>query len=76
VAKLSDEQRRALRILARSPNGCIEARMMAFGFAHAFLGKLALDGLALARPQDTRAGRRPMIVVMTITTAGRMALAE
>jgi hypothetical protein len=51
--------------------------MMAFGFDRAFLGKLVFDGLALATPQDTRAGGRPMIVVwMTITTAGRMALAE
>jgi hypothetical protein len=76
MAKLTDEQRRALRILARSPNGCIEARMMAFGFEHALLGKLVFDGLALATPQETRADSRPMIVWITITTAGRMALAE
>jgi hypothetical protein len=35
------------------------------------------DGLALATPQDTRAGSRPMMVVwMTITPAGRKAIAQ
>jgi hypothetical protein len=74
---LSDEQPRALQLLARSPNGCTEALMMAHGFELAFLGKLILDGFAMAAPHETRAGSRPMIVVwMTITPAGRKAIAE
>jgi hypothetical protein len=32
MAQLSDEQRRALRILARSPNGSTEVLVMAHGF--------------------------------------------
>ena len=77
MADLTDEQRRALRLLARSPNGCTEALMMAYGFELAFLGKLVLDGLALATPQETRAGRRPMVMIwMMITATGRMAVAE
>jgi hypothetical protein len=77
MAELSDEQRRGLVLLARSPNGCTEALMMAHGFELAFLGKLLLDGFALATPQETRAGNRPMIVVwMTITPAGRKAIAD
>jgi hypothetical protein len=73
---LSDEQRRALHLLARSPNGCTEALMMAHGFALALLGDLVLGGFALATPRLTHAGSRPMMVVwMTITPAGRRAIA-
>jgi hypothetical protein len=46
----ADEQRRALQLLARSPNGSAEALMMAGGFEVALLGKLVLDGHALATP--------------------------
>jgi hypothetical protein len=75
MAELSDEQRRALRLLARSPNGCTEALLMAHGFELAFLGKLVLDGHALATPHETRAGSKPLLVVwMTITAAGRKAI--
>jgi hypothetical protein len=58
MAKLTDEQKRALRILARSPNGCTEALMLAHGFEIAMLGKLALDGLAKVDAHDTMAGSR------------------
>jgi hypothetical protein len=72
MAKLTDEQRRALRLLARSPNGCTEALMMAYGFEVAMLGKLVLDGLAKADARDTMAGSRRMKVVwLQITRAGR-----
>jgi hypothetical protein len=75
LAELSDEERRALQLLARSPNGCTEALLMAHGFELAFLGKLVFDGHALATPQETRAGSKPMMVVrMTITPAGRKAI--
>jgi hypothetical protein len=42
MAKLTDEQRRALQLLARSPNGCTEALMMAHGFEVAMLSRLVL----------------------------------
>jgi hypothetical protein len=77
MSKLSDEQRRALQLLARSPNGCTEALMMAHGFEGAMLGKLVVDGLALATPHHTQAGHRKMIVVwISITTAGRKAIMQ
>jgi hypothetical protein len=73
---LSDEKRRALQLLARSPNGCTEALMMAHGFELALLGDLALGGFASATPHLTYARGRPMMVVwMTITPAGRRAIA-
>jgi hypothetical protein len=41
------------------------------------LAELVLAGFALATPQDTRAGSKPMMVVwMTITAAGRKAIEE
>jgi hypothetical protein len=77
MAKLSYEQRRGLQLMARTPNGCTEALMMAYGFPIAMLGDLVMAGLAVATPQETRAGRKPMLVVwMTITEAGRKAMAE
>jgi hypothetical protein len=55
VAKLTDKQRRALRLLARSPNhGCTEAIMLAHGFESAMLAKLVLDGLAKVEVHDTK----------------------
>jgi hypothetical protein len=75
MATLSPEQRRALQLLARSPDGCTEALMMAFGFPIEMLGDLVMAGFALATPKDTRAGRQPMLVVwMTITAKGRKAI--
>jgi hypothetical protein len=77
MAKLSDDQRRALRLLAGSPNGCTGALMLAHGFDGAMLGKLVLDGLARAEEHATMAGSRPMKVVwLQITEAGRKAVAE
>jgi hypothetical protein len=39
MAKLSDEQLRALLFLARHPNGCTEALMVAYGFEIAMIGQ-------------------------------------
>jgi hypothetical protein len=49
MANLSNEQRRALRTLAGSPNGCTEALMLAQGFQLATLGDLMLGGFAWLR---------------------------
>jgi hypothetical protein len=54
MAKLSNEQRRALWFLAGSPNGCTEALMMTQGFESAMLGDLALNGLAAAVDHRTK----------------------
>jgi hypothetical protein len=74
MEKLSDEQRRALRILALSPNGCAEAAMLTHGFELATLGDLTFGGFALATPRDTSTGR--LIVWMEITEAGRKVIAD
>jgi hypothetical protein len=52
--------------------------MMAHGFEGAMLGQLVVDGLALATPHHTQAGRRQMIVVWIsiTTTAGRRLRAD
>jgi hypothetical protein len=77
IAKLSDEQRRALRLLARSPNGCTEAILLAHGFELAMLGKLAFDGFANVEAHETMAGSRRMKVYwLQITEAGRQAITE
>ena len=66
------ERLRALRVLARCPDGCTEAVMMAYGFSIDFLAGLVSDGLITAEPSTMRAGGRPAIVVwMQITEAGR-----
>jgi hypothetical protein len=76
MAALTDEQRRALRLLAGSPNGCTEALMMAHGFVLVMLAKLGVDGLAVVVDHSTMAGRRRMKVTwLRITAAGRKAIA-
>jgi hypothetical protein len=75
MARLTDEQRRALRLLAGSPNGCTEAILMAHGFHLAMLGKLAFDGFANVEARETMAGSRLMKVFwLQITEAGRKAI--
>jgi hypothetical protein len=80
MARLTDEQRRALRLLARSPNhGCTEAILLAHGFESAMQAKLVLDGLAKAEVHDTKvAGRRLKVKVtwLRITEEGRKAIGE
>jgi hypothetical protein len=44
VTKLTEEQRRALRLLARTPKGCTEAVLMAHGCPIEMLEKLVMAG--------------------------------
>jgi hypothetical protein len=77
MAELSDEQLRALLLLARSPKGCTEALLMAHGFESAMLGQLVLDGLARAEVHDMKIARRRVTVAWVhITEAGRKAAAD
>ena len=46
MTKLSDEQRRALEVLARHPDGCAEAVLLVDGFHVGQLAVLVFDGLA------------------------------
>ena len=75
MANLTDEQRRALRLLARSPNGCTEALMLAYHFTDDMLAELAVNGLLTAH-QEHVTGRPEMVVRMQITPAGRREIGE
>jgi len=46
MAKLTDEQRRALHVLARHPEGCIDAVLLADGFDVGMLAVLVVEGFA------------------------------
>jgi hypothetical protein len=52
MATLSDEQQRALRLLARSPKGCTKAILMAHGCPIEMLEKLVTAGHAEAWSED------------------------
>jgi hypothetical protein len=60
---LDPEQRRALRLLARSSHGYTESILLAHGFTDDMLGGLVLDGFATAAPETMRAGGRPIQVM-------------
>jgi hypothetical protein len=71
------DQREVLRMLAGSPLGSTESIIMAHGFAIGTLHDLVRNGLATAERRTVRAERRLIAVNwMTITDAGRRALAE
>jgi hypothetical protein len=77
MAKLSDEERRALSLLAGSPNGCTTSIMMAHGLTPEILADLVRRSLAATKPETVRAGGTSTEVVkMHITAAGRKAIAE
>jgi hypothetical protein len=77
MTKLSEEQCSALRLVGQHPHGCAEALLLKQGFELAMLGDLVFGGFVLATPQDAPAGsQRELIVWMTITAAGRRAIAE
>jgi hypothetical protein len=69
----SDEQRRALRLLARSPNGCAETVLLENGFSYEQLLALVFDGFATIRPSVTYDDAQNRIIWMKITAAGQRA---
>jgi hypothetical protein len=69
------DRRRALELLAASPDGCTEALMFANGFTAELLVDLCIAELAIATPERMVTGGRTVEVVrMKITEAGRRAL--
>ena len=52
------ERRRALELLAASPDGCSEAIMLAHGFTVDFLGDLIRTGMATRQTERVVAGGR------------------
>jgi hypothetical protein len=75
VAKLNDDQRRALQTLAHQ-DGCAEAMLLADGFSIDQLTGLVIEGYAVMQRRRVRISRRMRTVVwMQITEKGRMAIA-
>jgi hypothetical protein len=74
-AKLPRTTRRALTLLAGSPDGTTEAVMLAHGYKLALLVELIRDGDASAKSERMMAGKKPIEVTrVRITDAGREAL--
>jgi hypothetical protein len=70
------DRRRALELLAASPNGCTEAVMRAHGFTVEQMVELVRAGLASATAERVVAGSRKIEVArVQITDAGRRVLA-
>jgi len=71
------DRRRALELLAGSGDGYTEALMLAHGFTVELMVDLCIADLAIATVERMVAGGRTVEVVrLTITDAGRQALAE
>lgn len=65
------EWRRALELLAGSPEGCTEALLAAHGFAAATVAGLVTSGLATSTTQLVLAG---VVMRLRITDGGHVAL--
>jgi hypothetical protein len=75
--KRSSERRRALALLAASPNGTTEAMLLAHGFSTEMIVELICTGLANAQAERVMAGGRAIETTrVRITDAGRGALAK
>jgi hypothetical protein len=74
--KLTDQQRRALTVLAdMGPQGCLEGVMLMHGFGAGVMAGLVRDGLVSTAEETARAGRRRIYVAkVKITDAGRQAI--
>jgi len=59
ASKRNAERRRALELLAASPDGCTKAIMLAHGFTNDFLVDLIHAGLTTAKAERVAAGGRP-----------------
>ncbi len=77
MANLTDEQRRALELLASSVNGYADALLMAHGFTIDMLGELAAGGLLRVDLHSAHAGGRQKFVGwMEVTAAARKAIGD
>jgi hypothetical protein len=77
MTNLSDEERRVLNLLAGHSDGCDEAVLLGEGVTVGQLAGLVIDGFATMRatlvPLD---GQEKSVIWMTISDAGRKAIAE
>jgi hypothetical protein len=70
------EEKRALQLLAGSPQGCTQETLRAHGFKVTLLARIVRVGFAVATPEIVKAGGRTLSLLrLTITDAGRRALA-
>jgi hypothetical protein len=70
------EEKRALQLLAGTPYGYTKKTLRAHGFRDGLLSRIVRAGLAVAKPEIVKAdGRTLSLVRLTITDAGRQALA-
>ena len=78
LKRLTDEQRRALQLLATSPHGPTEeVLVLAHGFDSDMLAELVRAKLAKRYVLTVRAGGRMIgVTYMTILAAGRKAIEE
>jgi hypothetical protein len=69
--------RRALELLASSPEGATEALLMAHGFESTVIAGLVESGLATLTTEVVLAGRRPVDVRrLRLSDSGRKALGQ
>jgi hypothetical protein len=72
---VSPDQRRALKLLAGSPDGCTMSIMLAHGLKPELLANLARGDLATTKPETVHTGGKAIeLIRMTITDAGRKAI--
>jgi hypothetical protein len=73
---VSAERRRALKILsAAGQHGCAGTTLLGHGFRVGMLADLVGDGLATARRETMRVGKRKITVArILITDVGRLAI--
>jgi hypothetical protein len=77
MEKLSDEELRALRLLARHPSGCTEPVILAHGLELDQIADLLFRGFAKREVNNvTIGGRQVKIVRMQITATGRKAIVD
>jgi hypothetical protein len=77
MASRSDEERRALNLLAGHSDGCDEAMLLADRVTVGQLAGLVIDGYATGSVARIAVdGREKPVVWMKITDAGRTAIAE
>jgi hypothetical protein len=77
MAKLSDEELRAHRLLARYSSGCTEQVMRARSFTPDQIANLVFGGLAKREVRNMALdGRQVKVVRMRITATGQKAMGE
>jgi hypothetical protein len=75
MAKLNDDETRSLEALARAPDGCAEAALLANGLTIKQSSGLVIDGFAtLERRRTNIGGRERPVLWMQITEEGRKAI--